>query len=116
MLYYALIFFVIALVAALFGFSGIATGAVDIARVLFLIFAAMAVFSWGMPKGPERRRKGLFDSLLRKTGRSVDENFDFIDQVIWRGERRRDGNELFNAEQRGSHDENDKGNERREDG
>lgn len=48
MLYYALIFFVIALVAALFGFSGIATGAVDIARVLFLIFAAMAVFSFLM--------------------------------------------------------------------
>jgi uncharacterized membrane protein YtjA (UPF0391 family) len=38
MLYYALIFLVIALVAALFGFGGIAIGAAEIAKVLFFIF------------------------------------------------------------------------------
>jgi uncharacterized membrane protein YtjA (UPF0391 family) len=34
----ALFFFVIALIAALFGFGGIAEGAADIAQVLFFIF------------------------------------------------------------------------------
>ena len=53
MLYYALVFFLIALVAALFGFGGIAAGAVTIAKVLFLIFAVMAVvtFLMGIAKG-----------------------------------------------------------------
>ncbi len=38
MLYWAAVFFVIALVAAIFGFGGIATGAVAIAKILFFIF------------------------------------------------------------------------------
>jgi uncharacterized membrane protein YtjA (UPF0391 family) len=38
MLYYAAVFFVIALVAALFGFGGIAAGASSIAQILFFIF------------------------------------------------------------------------------
>lgn len=38
MLYWAAIFFVIALVAAIFGFGGIASGAVAIAKILFFIF------------------------------------------------------------------------------
>ncbi|WP_064506453.1 DUF1328 domain-containing protein [Paraburkholderia ginsengiterrae] len=38
MLQYALIFFVIAIVAALFGFGGIAVGAAAIAKILFYIF------------------------------------------------------------------------------
>ena len=38
MLYWAVVFFVIALVAALFGFGGIAAGAVEIAKILFFIF------------------------------------------------------------------------------
>jgi uncharacterized membrane protein YtjA (UPF0391 family) len=38
MLYWAAIFFVIALVAAIFGFGGVATGAVAIAKILFFIF------------------------------------------------------------------------------
>lgn len=45
MLYYALVFFVIALVAALFGFGGIAVGAVEIAKVLFFIFLVLFVVS-----------------------------------------------------------------------
>ena len=46
MLRWALIFFVLALVAALFGFGGIAAGAVGIAKILFfgfLILAAVAI-------------------------------------------------------------------------
>jgi uncharacterized membrane protein YtjA (UPF0391 family) len=43
MLYYAVAFFVIALIAALFGFGGIAAGAVGIAKILFFVFVVMAV-------------------------------------------------------------------------
>jgi len=43
MLHYAAVFFVIALIAALFGFGGIAIGAVEIAKVLFYIFLVVFV-------------------------------------------------------------------------
>jgi uncharacterized membrane protein YtjA (UPF0391 family) len=43
MLRWAAIFFVISIVAALFGFSGIAEGAAEIAKVLFYIFVAVFV-------------------------------------------------------------------------
>ena len=46
MLHYAVVFLVIALVAALFGFGGIAAGAVGIAKVLFFVFVIMAVASF----------------------------------------------------------------------
>jgi uncharacterized membrane protein YtjA (UPF0391 family) len=45
MLHYALVFFVIALIAALFGFGGIAAGAAEIAKVLFFIFLVLFVVS-----------------------------------------------------------------------
>jgi len=45
MLYYAAVFFIIALVAALFGFGGIAAGAVSIAKILFIVFAVLTVAS-----------------------------------------------------------------------
>jgi uncharacterized membrane protein YtjA (UPF0391 family) len=45
MLYYAALFFVIALIAALFGFGGIAAGAVEIAKILFFIFLVLFVVS-----------------------------------------------------------------------
>jgi uncharacterized membrane protein YtjA (UPF0391 family) len=38
MLRYAAIFFVIAIIAAVFGFGGIAAGAAEIAKILFFIF------------------------------------------------------------------------------
>lgn len=41
MLRWAAIFFVIALVAALFGFTGIAAGAASIAKVLFFVFVVL---------------------------------------------------------------------------
>jgi uncharacterized membrane protein YtjA (UPF0391 family) len=43
MLYYAVLFFVVALVAAVFGFGGIATGAASIAQFLFFAFLVIAV-------------------------------------------------------------------------
>ncbi len=46
MLHYAVVFFVIALVAALFGFGGIAASAVGIAKVLFVIFLVLAIISF----------------------------------------------------------------------
>ena len=55
MLYYALVFFIVALVAALFGFGGIAAGAVEIAKVLFFIFLILFVVS-------------LIVGLLRRSG------------------------------------------------
>ncbi|MDY0744078.1 DUF1328 domain-containing protein [Paucibacter sp. R3-3] len=46
MLHYTIVFLVIALIAALFGFGGIAAGAVGIAKLLFFVFIAMAVASF----------------------------------------------------------------------
>ena len=45
MLHYAVVFFVIALIAALFGFTGIAAGAAGIAKILFVVFLVVAVVS-----------------------------------------------------------------------
>lgn len=54
MLHYAIVFFVIALIAALFGFGGIAAGASEIAKILFFIFVVLFVISLVM--GLVRRR------------------------------------------------------------
>jgi uncharacterized membrane protein YtjA (UPF0391 family) len=43
MLYWAAVFFVIALIAALFGFGGLAAGAVEIAKILFFVFLIVFV-------------------------------------------------------------------------
>jgi uncharacterized membrane protein YtjA (UPF0391 family) len=43
MLHWAAVFFVIALIAALFGFGGIAAGAASIAKVLFVLFIILAI-------------------------------------------------------------------------
>jgi uncharacterized membrane protein YtjA (UPF0391 family) len=46
MLQYSVIFLVIALVAALFGFGAVAAGAVEIAKILFFIFAAIVIVTF----------------------------------------------------------------------
>ena len=46
MLHYAVVFLVIALIAALFGFGGIVAGAVEIAKILFFIFVVMAIVTF----------------------------------------------------------------------
>jgi uncharacterized membrane protein YtjA (UPF0391 family) len=43
LLKWALVFLVVSLIAALFGFGGIAQGAADIARVLFFIFLGVCI-------------------------------------------------------------------------
>jgi uncharacterized membrane protein YtjA (UPF0391 family) len=48
MLHYSVVFLVIALIAAVFGFGGIAAGAVEIAKILFFIFAVMAIVGFVM--------------------------------------------------------------------
>jgi uncharacterized membrane protein YtjA (UPF0391 family) len=48
MLHYAVVFFVIALIAALFGFTGIAAGAAGIAQILFVVFIVLAIASFVM--------------------------------------------------------------------
>lgn len=45
MLYYALVYFVVALIAAAFGFGGFGASAEDIARILFVLFLVMALVS-----------------------------------------------------------------------
>lgn len=45
MLYWAAVFFVIALLAAVFGFGGIAASAVGVAKVLFFVFLVLAIIS-----------------------------------------------------------------------
>ena len=46
MLHYAVVFFVIALIAAVFGFGGIAASAVGIGKILFFVFAILAIASF----------------------------------------------------------------------
>jgi uncharacterized membrane protein YtjA (UPF0391 family) len=53
MLQYAVIFFIIAIIAAVFGFGGIAAGAAAIAKILFYIF--LVVFLVTLLLGVVRR-------------------------------------------------------------
>lgn len=48
MLHYTVVFFFIALIAALFGFGGIAASAAGIAKILFFAFVILAVASFVM--------------------------------------------------------------------
>jgi len=41
MLYWALVFFVVAIVAAVFGFGGIASASAGIAQILFFVFLVL---------------------------------------------------------------------------
>ena len=45
MLYWAILFFVVAIVAAVFGFGGIASASAGIAQVLFFIFLVLFVIA-----------------------------------------------------------------------
>ncbi len=45
MLFWVAAFFVIALVAAVFGFGGIASGAASVAQVLFFVFVVLFLIS-----------------------------------------------------------------------
>ncbi|HUR41982.1 MAG TPA: DUF1328 family protein [Verrucomicrobiae bacterium] len=45
MLYWSVAFFIVAIIAGVFGFFGIAAAAEGIAKVLFFLFAVLFVFS-----------------------------------------------------------------------
>jgi uncharacterized membrane protein YtjA (UPF0391 family) len=45
MLHYAVVFFIIALIAALFGFTGLAGAAAGIAQILFVVFLILFIVS-----------------------------------------------------------------------
>jgi uncharacterized membrane protein YtjA (UPF0391 family) len=45
MLYYALVFLLIAIVAAVFGFGGVAIASAGIAKILFFIFVVLFLVS-----------------------------------------------------------------------
>ena len=45
MLYWAAIFLIIAIIAAIFGFGGIVAGAVTIAKILFFVFLVVFLVS-----------------------------------------------------------------------
>jgi uncharacterized membrane protein YtjA (UPF0391 family) len=45
MLYWAMVFFVIALIAAVFGFGSIAASAAGIAKILFFVFLVLFIVS-----------------------------------------------------------------------
>lgn len=46
LVHYGVVFLVIALIAALFGFGGIAADSASIAKLLFFVFVAMAVVAF----------------------------------------------------------------------
>jgi uncharacterized membrane protein YtjA (UPF0391 family) len=57
MLYWALVFFIFALVAALLGFGGIAVASAGIAKILFIVFLALFLIS--LVTGLVRRPRAL---------------------------------------------------------
>ena len=57
MLYYSAAFFIIAIIAAMFGFGGIADGATSIAKVLFFIF--LVLFALSLITGLFRRGRDV---------------------------------------------------------
>lgn len=58
MLYWAFIFLILAIVAAIFGFGAVAGTAIGIAKILFWVFVVLFVISiiagWGRPRAMPR--------------------------------------------------------------
>ena len=54
MLYWALVFFIVSIVAAVFGFTGIAVAAAGIAKILFFVFLVLFVLSLIFGMRPHR--------------------------------------------------------------
>jgi uncharacterized membrane protein YtjA (UPF0391 family) len=52
MLYWAIVFFVVAIIAAIFGFGGVTAGAAGIAKLLFIGFLILAVVALIMGRKP----------------------------------------------------------------
>jgi len=54
MLYWALVFFLVAIVAAIFGFGGITAAALGISKILFFVFLVLFIITLGL--GLSKRR------------------------------------------------------------
>jgi uncharacterized membrane protein YtjA (UPF0391 family) len=52
MLYYAAVFFIIALIAGVLGFGGMAAGAAGIAKILFIVFLIGAIITFFLGRRP----------------------------------------------------------------
>ncbi len=61
MLYWALVFFLVAILAAIFGFGGITAAALAISRILFFVFLVLFVIS--LVFGLRGRRSSLHSGL-----------------------------------------------------
>lgn len=66
MLHYAVVFFVISLIAAVFGFAGISGDAAGIARILFFVFLILATVSFIATTADSRERKPSRRELRRR--------------------------------------------------
>ena len=71
MLYWAAVFFIIALVAAVFGFGGIAVGAAEIAKILFVVFLVLFIVSLLVEDFVEVRPFSWLASLILRSDRLV---------------------------------------------
>lgn len=69
MLQYAIAFFVIAITAALLGFSGIAAGAAGLAKILFFVFLVGAIVTLVMGFARRNRLVRGAESVPRTRGR-----------------------------------------------
>lgn len=58
MLYYAAVFFVIALIAAIIGFGGMAASAIQMAKVVFFVFLVMFIASLFIGLAKRMRYRG----------------------------------------------------------
>jgi ElaB/YqjD/DUF883 family membrane-anchored ribosome-binding protein/uncharacterized membrane protein YtjA (UPF0391 family) len=76
MLHYAVVFFVIALIAAFFGFGGIAVGAAGIAKILFIVFLIGAVVSLLMSIGRRACHRRRTHSFSHTSGATMDSVLD----------------------------------------
>jgi uncharacterized membrane protein YtjA (UPF0391 family) len=52
MLHYTVVFLIIVIIAAVFGFGGIAVGATEIAKILFFVFVILTIISLIMGRKP----------------------------------------------------------------
>ncbi len=58
MLYWAVVFFIVSLIAAVFGFTGIAVGAASVAKLLFYLFLILflvSIVAHGFPSAARGR-------------------------------------------------------------
>ena len=80
LLRWALAFFVIAIIAAVFGFGNIAAGAADIARILFFVFVAICVILFILGMTVYRTVSEFAGTAveLRYTVETVDEPSRFV--------------------------------------